>query len=516
MFMRNKFIKKTLDNRLKIITFILLALLLTLSAVFYENKALSIHFVDEEDNFVIGKYLLKGEKLYGDLFSHHQPLGYILSAGVQQITDPNSIYLLVKRHREALIIWSAIWVTIITLRFGLRGIIVGIFYEFTKIIILGNLFLSESIVVYPLVYLFLLSLGAKNKISKIEVFLVGATISFCFLILAPIWPLLLLISLLLIYKTKKNFILLFLGGLIPLIVCLNFISLPDYFHDAFYINLNYYVPNTSTAHFSPISIIQSFFTPLLAFNDIFSNSTYIWIIRLFLIILIINMSFLAFKKEKITLLIFLVLGLANIRYINPGETFYRGFHILPWHGLLIATASTLIFFSWEKIKSKFLNIANGILLISTFIVCFFFAGEYLFKKSDVANDLYVNYSRQFSIGEAVRIMKTSEEDTLFVAPDEWLVYWQADTSHASKMLNYYKWMTQVPELRNLVIDKFEEKPPVFFYYHEKGLGLEQYLSFYQEVKKDGQNTGLYVLPERLNNLKDSQIADLKFYGFTLD
>src|SRR3989344_1765887 len=103
-----KFIKSRIN--LILITIGLLIFL----GYFYENKVFYIHFVDEEDNLVLGKYLTRGEKLYSDLFSHHQPLAYIISAGIQKTTDPNSIALLIKRHREFLIVWSAIWLLLLT------------------------------------------------------------------------------------------------------------------------------------------------------------------------------------------------------------------------------------------------------------------------------------------------------------------------------------------------------------------------------------------------------------------
>lgn len=64
----------------------------------YQNKAFSIRFVDEEQNFVLGNFVAKKEKLYSDLFANHQPVTFILSGTINSLTDPNSIYLLVKRH----------------------------------------------------------------------------------------------------------------------------------------------------------------------------------------------------------------------------------------------------------------------------------------------------------------------------------------------------------------------------------------------------------------------------------
>ena len=48
------------------------------------------------------------------------------------------------------------------------------------------------------------------------------------------------------------------------------------------------------------------------------------------------------KKYKLFLGGVFLLGLANIRYIPPGQEIYRGFHSIPWFALLI------LFFSFFK------------------------------------------------------------------------------------------------------------------------------------------------------------------------
>src|SRR3989344_2107005 len=76
---------------------------------FYLNKVFAVRFADEEDNLVLGHFLIQNQKLYSELFYHHQPLGYILSAGFQFLTGPEDIYELVKTHREVMIAWSLLW-----------------------------------------------------------------------------------------------------------------------------------------------------------------------------------------------------------------------------------------------------------------------------------------------------------------------------------------------------------------------------------------------------------------------
>jgi len=256
---------KKLNKRpfLVLVTF----LFLSIATFNYENKVYSIHFVDEEDNIVLGNFLLKGEKLYLDLFSHHQPLAYVLSAGVTKITHPNSIASLIKRHREAVMIWSFIWSMILVLRFGYSAAFFVVVYELFKIFLLGNLFLSESLVVYPLAYLSFIGLE-RRVVKSIECILIGLLFGLTIFLLAPIWPLAFALMGIIFFGNRKkimNKIGFSLIGFLPvLILSFYFSGVRDYFFNVFYINFTYYIPKDRVE--SPlITIVRSFLTPLISF-----------------------------------------------------------------------------------------------------------------------------------------------------------------------------------------------------------------------------------------------------------
>lgn len=498
-------------------------LLFFLTSKAYQNQALSFHFVDEEDNIVLGKYLLNNEKLYLNLFSHHQPLTYIFSAGVQKVTQPNSLYLLIKRHREAIIVWSVIWGTFLVLRFGLPLLLTFLIYEPLKIFLLGHLFLAESLVVYPLIYLISWIFLTKNKFSKLEIPLLMFCLSLSFLLLSPIWPALLLLGFIIWRKIRKEKLgrlgwLGLSGGIIlPAILAINFISISDYFYNAFYINFKYYIPVTSKEPWF-LTTIKAFTSPLIAVTNFQNNNATLQIARILSIILIINLILLWKKgKSQLVLLMVLVLGLTNIRFIPPGQQEYSGFHILPWFIslILLTVISTSVY---KDAKNIFLKMPLFILIIALFLVIAKQSSQSLFKKHDQNLDFYVNYSRQTDAGEAVKIMK-STEDTLFVVPDEWLIYWQADIAHASKMVNYYAWMADVPQIKNPLQEMFKKNPPAFFYCDRCQFGyfgLEEFFSKYQKIKQDGKDTSLMVLKEKSGHLTKEQIQKLSFYRFTLN
>ena len=93
---------------------------------------------------------------------------------------------------------------------------------------------------------------------------------------------------------------------------------------------------------------------------------------------------------------------------------------------------------------------------------FKFSQTSLFIKTDQILSYNINYSTYTNRGDAVRIMAHSD-DTLFVSPDAWLVYWQSDTNHLPKLYGYYTWMSGLPKIHSAVLDAFSQNPPTYFY-----------------------------------------------------
>lgn len=514
-------------RRINFVTLCLVVITLALFLVTgkaYQNQALSFHFVDEEDSIVLGNYLLQGEKLYSDLFSHHQPLAYILSAGVSETTNPNTLYLLIKRHREAIIAWSFVWGLFLVWRFRFVGLGLLIIYELLKVFLLGNLFLSESLVAYPLAYL-LFWVFLDKKLFSWELIILGISLSLSFLLLSPLWPLLAVLSLIIFWRIKRensrklNYLAGFCGGLIPVILVLPFISLPDYFFNAFYINFNYYIPMTSKDSWI-LTAVKAFLSPVIALTNFQNGNATLQAMKMLSALLMLNWIMLIRKGNfKLPLMMALLLGLANIRFVLPGEQEYSGFHIIPWFVSLIVLTFVSVVFVLEIQSGVYRKLRSiwglGVVGILLGVIIFKESGQAFFQEREMGRDFYINYSRQADFGEAVKIMKNSG-DKLFIAPDEWLIYWQAGIPHASKMVNYYAWMSDVKEIKDPLHEIFIKNPPTFFYCDRCELGyfgLEQFFPNYQRVVKDGKTTSLMVLKERLKSLNQAQIEKLNYYGF---
>lgn len=508
-------------SKSKIILLFITLVFLLITAKAYQASSLSFHFVDEDNNLALGKYLLKGETLYEDMYSQHQPLGYIFSAKVQEITSPNSLFLLIKRHRKAIIVWSAFWSLLLVARFGFPLLIFVFFYELLKYFLLGHLFLSESLAVYPFAYI----AGwvfSKSQPSKWETIFLGICLSVSFLLLSPLWPVLIF---LLIYILRSaglwignlGIVGLLAGGILPLVFALNYFSIIDYFHDVFYINLKYFVPQNA----EPLAKVlpKAFFTPLISLFSWEGRSATLQVIQVLSLTLFLSWLVLLWKKIwKPVLLMFTILGLSNLRYIVPGQQSYSGFHIIPWFAVFILAVAFSSRLAWKNFPLKAFKVLVVVLFLGAFWITFRESKDGLFLKKDMAKDAYIFYSVQAAIGEGIKIMKGPNEK-LMVIPDEWLIYWQADIDHAYETLDYYAWWANVPEIRDPLEKMFDQSPPEFFYCDkcQRGyLGLEKFFPKYQYIKKDGSQTKLMVLKDKLNSLSQKQKDKLGYYNFDVE
>lgn len=501
----------------KLILFLTLLPLLILG-YFYKTHAFSFRFVDEEDNFAIGKYLLRGEVLYDDIITNHQPLTYIFSSFVQNYTNPNTTYLLISKHREAMIIWSVVWSLFLVFYFGLGALIVVFIYELTKIYLLGNLFLAEAQVVYPLMFLLGLVIFSKDKLNRWELFFLSFCFSLSVFLLSPIWPTLALLFFILLYQQKRNLVPalahILTGAILPLLIVYKFTSIPGYF-SSIYLNLVYTVPGYQSQSWLTTSL-KAFLTPILAFSPIDAGPT-ISVTRVFSLLLVINLLVLVNNKKyfKATV-IFISLGLTNLRFVEPGDQLYSGFHLLPWYVSLIFLTSLLLVDNFREKPHWLLKLVNVGLIIFVAGLSLNFTRTDLFHKRNVLSDYNLNYSTHTSRGEAIRIMK-DQGDTLFVSPNAWLVYWQSDVDHLPKLYGYYAWMAGIPKVHSAILEAFENSPPAYFYCENcQGLDLARFLDKYTEIKIHGLCSMLYVLNTKILKLTKNQLDQLKFYGFSFN
>lgn len=481
----------------------------------YKQATYSFHFVDEEYNLAVGKYLLNGELLYDDIISNQQPFPPILSAVVQKFSKPNTTFLLIGRHRETIVLWSIIWSIILVFYFGLPALAFVIVYEFTKFYLFGNLFLAESIVVYPLLFLVGLALLKKPQLTRPESMLIGFCLAVTIFSLGPIWPLLGFLTLFLIYNYKKrlkNIPYLFLGSALPVFLLIKYTSIPGYFYWYINSNLAYTIPRYHTLYYNNpwlILVTKAFITPVLAFTPLNPTPT-LWVTRVISLILLFNLMLLFKRKEfKEALASILILGLSNLRFYPPGNQYYDGFHLLPWYSSLIFITALISWGNFKQIHAHWFRLP----IVSLWVVAILISLKHInpILNRAVQKDYYISYSRPTQIGEVISIMK-NDNDTLFLSTNDWLVYWQSNTNHLPKLYGDYAWMLGIPKLEDSLIKTFSTKPPTFLFCKNCSYGsFKNFLFNYKRVKINRELTDLYVLSSKTDQLTHSQLERLKFY-----
>lgn len=458
------------------------------------------NFVDEQDNFMVAKNLINGNKIYTNIFSHHQPGSYLLSGIIQKITKPNSIEMVVKRHRQFVFFWSITWIIIIVSRFGFRLLTPMLIFELIKNKYLGSLFLAESLVVAPMIYLFLSFL--LNKFNQKELFFWGIIAGFVGITLAPMWFAILFMILVFCYRNHLkilDFTAIILGGLSVILTTLPFIDLKGYFENAILINQKYYISIAGGSNLF-FSILKSFTTPFLFLKDGL-NIPEILLIKFFIVFFIILLIFLVKQKQwsKIFLIIS-VISLSNLRNFELQKIHYDGFHLLIWIGLLI----TLTFYLLKEKWWLFGFIPIIFLLFTNYST--------LFVPPDYIQDFEIYYSRIFNMSEAIRHTK-NDQDKLLAVPDHVLGYWQADIKPANRFIFFYRWMTNVNHLKSEQLDIISKKPEYLIIGSDEGLNILPILGYYKNFKYRGSDSSeFYIRTDLYQTFSLEKIEKLKYYG----
>lgn len=486
---------------------IALLLLFALTIPGYRSHIFSLDFVDEEDNIVIGSYLENGKKLYRDIYSQHQPAQFVLANVLQKVTSPDNILMTVKRHREFMILWGIFWITLLTFRFGFPLYITSLVFELTKMILLGNMFLAESFVVYPLIYLCSHLFLSKFKYTNLEEIFVLSLIWFLALSLTPLWPLLFAITLYLfvVNKLKTNFLLRFFTlGMLSLTLFYPKVDFLDYYNDVFWINTKFYIPLTTGISIT-FSILHAFFSPffvLLTSGD----SLLLPVLKILSLLFLYNIVQLIRNKQILrALALYFLLFLSGLRYIDPGNTLYGGFHMLPWYGTLLFGA--LVSLSLPRFAR--LIVLTVVLFASVFV-----ARILLWDQRDPGTDYFVHYSPSADLSQVVKIISTTTSRTVWVEPVNYWIHYQNNSTLYTTMINYYRWMDQTPPLKMEISQKLSQKLPDLVYLNNQNLALGEVLSQYAPFVRDGNTTQLYLRRDLLPTLTPQQLEQLVFYRFT--
>lgn len=451
---------------------ILLIILVFFYAVLYKiyiPRVNAFGCFDDCFNFLGGYFIANGKHIYSDFFFNHQPIPAFLSYFIQTITNPINIFDLVLQHRQFVMLFGLLFNALLIIRFRFAAFLFAVVFELSKFYVFGDRFLAEALIVYPTVYLTGLALlKASNKkpaspaggLYTIDYFLIPILVWFIIFSREPYAPLaLFLFTILMLGKFKKiKKISVAIFTILSIATLFYIFNLREYFFNVVTFNYVAVLPSDLNVNMVGPKSLQIFFYPFYIFFygewNIFKQ------LLIGLDIVFLSSIFLLMKgqKFKFILLIFLILGFANLRVVLPGSLFYESFHLIVWYALFIFSTS---FVSFNYSNNKHLKMF-ALLVLALFLVSFISSKSYFAnEKIDRHTEFIGNFGQILQIGEVVKAL-SNKNDTLFLDRSDDLIYWQADKLSPYKYTWYTSQMNHFKKYTDARIEMFRKNPPDFY------------------------------------------------------
>lgn len=498
-------------------------IILIIAFGFYYSRLTEFHFVDEINNVVVGYFMSKGEALYSGVFFNHQMLTVDVSYFIQALLHPGTLYKLIFYHRLFVLMFSFGMDILLICRFRWKALGFVLFFETFKYYLFGNLFLAEALIVQPLVYLLGVILEGTDKKTITFFDLVLGTIFAWFIIFMrePFIPIAIFLLVLLLFfkntKKQKFFSLIIFSALC--LLTLFSVNLSDYFFQVITINRQtVLVSSIKQNQLMGIGSIKAFLYPLTVFFD--KTLTFFRVILIYLSanVILIGAYFIYKRKFLLQLgIIFVTLGLANLRFATSDTEFYGAFHMIPWYGLFCFS------FYWLLEKIYLLHRKTALTLVGCSIIFFvtliLSSPFYIHQKINTQETFTMDYSHYYSIGQVVKLLSASK-DTVFVEGYDTLIYWQADLPSAYKYSLYIPVMETLPIFSKAREDMFNNRPPTFYYTNCDSTGKTNSISGnilkqYSQLFFAGRPVCLYVEKAKLNNISNERIESIRELGYSV-
>ncbi|MCX7589713.1 MAG: hypothetical protein N2Z85_02115 [Patescibacteria group bacterium] len=483
------------------------------------NLRFYLRFGNEVGHWYLGHLILKGKKLYQDLFSHHQPFIYYFSALIEYIFKPENLYKYVGFQRLSIFFYSFLWSFLYFIFFGKISLVFIFVFEFIKLFFLGYQNLGETFAVYPFVFLLgnIFKEHIYKKSSTLETILYSIANFLVFFSLLPLWP---AVSLLFIFKfiiTKNRYKKILIISTV-LLFLLNgfFISYPDYFKSTIFYNLKYYISSYNKDN-NLINILLFPFQSIIPPYDQISILTLPFVFS-FLYILVYS-----FKKERKFFYFFIflifILYLSNTRdpIIKFGD--FPKFHLLPWLGFFYFLIIISLNYLFKKNRKILFLIIFIIIINASFSI---FKNKNFYQKRDFLNDFYINYSESEKYGRIINVLK-DKNDKLLVLPNDPLIYYLTNIFPPIKITEYYVWMDKIPEEKERLKKLFEKNQPEFII--NTGLKNDHYsekiTNYYLEknyinIKHLNEKSKLFIHKNKINKITKDNIKKAEELLFKIE
>lgn len=509
-----------------IVLFLPLLLIIPIYIVLYKiyiSKVNAFGCFDDCFNIVAGYFITNGKILYSEIFFNHQPLMAYFSSFIQSVSHPINIYDLTLAHRQSIMMFSFVVNVLIVFRFGLPMIGFVLLYEFSKFYLFGDRFLAEGVIVYPLIYMLNL-IWWKYTSKKLYWFDYMLSSLFAWFVIFMREPYIIiafvLFFLIFIGKSFSSSKKIALSLFVLLVISfLAIMPLPEYFFNVVTVNNQIFRSEAGGNNLLGFGAIKLFTYPILILFGGEWNLFRHFLVGLDIVFLTSFLLLLKIKeKRKILLILFLLLGLANIRIVDPGKIFYAAFHMIVWYGLFIATLILLlnaVFVYRKKTAASLL-----VILITLFIYFVSSPKSFIREKIDPHYEFITNYGKELQVGEVVRLL-SEPTDTLYLDGADDLIYWQAKLLSPYKYSWYTSRMLSFSRYQQARLDMFATSPPDFYFrFCSKKIVIGYFLpkayeNDYQNIYSEGKPTCLYVKKSKIKDIQEDKWQKAKEFLYEL-
>lgn len=450
----------------------LIGALLVLALIYYPvamKYSQSFKFVDEEEYIVNGWLMTKGDQLYRDISTNHQPLTYFMSQGLQSVLEMPNDYMLIRRHRQAVFAWAVIWWVILLFRFRRRVILPLFIFESLKFFSIGNQFVAEALAAYPAGYLFLsiYELVVEKKKRKEDFFLGCISAALPLLVLPLGLYGLVLAGIRYVYLKGRGWWQFGLGGLMILVLVGMKVNALDYYRETILNNTVYAIPRLSPIQ-HPVDYFKMGLLPFL-FTLNYQALLGQWV-GLVTLVWALGMAVWLrrgqYRRAGWGFIFYLVWQLTNLRVITAAASYYEALHLTPWlmTGLLMMG---YVLADLMQTKKWWPKAAVG------FGAAVVIGGLFLNKnmpfntKIDPQTEHYVQFTPLVQAAAVINTLK-QPQDKLMVLPNEVLIHWLTGLEPATRQVTYYEWQFYPPEIQTQYQQVIRETPPTFIVYTDEG------------------------------------------------
>lgn len=474
---------------------------------FVMKRTQAFNFPDESEHLTPALMMTWGKALYLDLSTNHQPLPIITAVAFWKFVTVDNFFMLIERVRQFMFVLSFLGALAVTLRFKWKGLIAVVLIETSKFYFFGFHLLSESLVVYPIVFLageiFERALG-KGEPSKSAVtdVLFGVSIFWVAFNLLPLWPFLAVASAyyLFLRKSIKSVLRVVFSFLLLSCVLFLFVPIQNWFIETIVNNILYFLPYES--HLSQMDYVKILLFPffsVLGLGDV--------VAKLYFLLTVASVSLVAFlgltKNLNRQIFIFtaaayVMLILLNLRVPTSSVSFYSAFHLLPQHSFFIVLAVFLGAYVWSKIQFKK---GQVVFLVATFgwsLTFLFSASPWLLESihADKAKEHFINFESEESTALAVLAI-SKPRDGFLAGPQSYLNV-ATELPLVTKQTAYLPWAFRSNELRDDFNLKISKRAPSFVFFpssdnpYFKSLSPTLAKNYFRIRRSFGKDTDLYV------------------------